>query len=351
MIQSSPSRTERVRRPARSEPARGLGEELAPDLLAGDGPGHVALLLGLGGVGHHGRDAHAQADLEVAAGDEEAGLLLVVDHLHDGRLAPPAVLLGPGERGQPGLGLLALELLGAAQALRASPQRAGQVSKEPALGSALALEEAPALGAEGGFLGRVARSPWRSPSQPAPRASRRAMSRSFQVRALPRREGQELGAAIVHVAVELPGEAHAAVGLDVLLGGEEEGLGGADPRGGGGHRQLGEIGGEGPRGVVGVGARQLQGDVDVDQLVLDGLERGDGAPEGEAPQRVLAGHVERGLGAAHLLEGDQDGGAVEDALGQRPAFAGRAERLGGGALEARCARASAWDRSSPPRCA
>jgi hypothetical protein len=46
---------------------------------------------------------------------------------------------------------------------------------------------------------------------------------------------------------------------------------------------------------------------------------------GRPKATVLAGHVEGGLGAAHLFEGDEDGGAVEDALGQRPAFAGRAE--------------------------
>jgi hypothetical protein len=60
--------------------------------------------------------------------------------------------------------------------------------------------------------------------------------------------------------------------LDVLLGREEERVAGTDAGGGRGHRQLGSVRGERPRAVIGVGARQLEGDVDVHQLVLDGLE-------------------------------------------------------------------------------
>src|SRR6266436_6514201 len=66
----------------------------------------------------------------------------------------------------------------------------------------------------------------------------------------PEGEPEERGAAVVEVAVELPGEAHAAVGLDVLLGGEPVGLGGGDARGGGGDAELRRVLGERPRAVV-----------------------------------------------------------------------------------------------------
>ena len=51
--------------------------------------------------------------------------------------------------------------------------------------------------------------------------------------------------------------------------------------------------------------------VHVGELVLDRLERRDRPAEGEAAQRVLARHVERGLRAADLLEGEQHRRAVE----------------------------------------
>ena len=135
------------------------------------------------------------------------------------------------------------------------------------------------------------------------------------------------------MAVELPGEAHAAVGLDVLLGRDVERVGRAHARRRRGHREVGRLGGERPRAVVRVGPRELDAHVHVHQLVLDGLERGDRPAEREAAERVLARHVERGLGAAHLLEGEQHGGPVEEPAEQRPALAGRAERLGRRALE------------------
>ena len=45
MTYSSPSRTARVCRPARSEPAPGFGKQLRPDLFAPNHAGHVATLL------------------------------------------------------------------------------------------------------------------------------------------------------------------------------------------------------------------------------------------------------------------------------------------------------------------
>ena len=137
----------------------------------------------------------------------------------------------------------------------------------------------------------------------------------------------------MEVAVELPGEAHAAVHLDVLLGRLVVGLARGHPRRRRRDAQLGGVLGERPGAVVGVRPRQLDAHVHVGQLVLDGLERGDLPPEGEAAERVLARHVERGLRAADLLEGHQYRRAVEQPLHQRPALAGRAQGLGRGALE------------------
>src|SRR5215467_6629281 len=45
------------------------------------------------------------------------------------------------------------------------------------------------------------------------------------------RQREQLGAAVVEVAVELPSVAHAAVHLDVFLGGEEEGVAGRNSGG------------------------------------------------------------------------------------------------------------------------
>src|SRR6201997_4698373 len=42
----------------------GLGEQLAPDLLARRKLRQQPSLIGLGAIGHHGRSAHAFADLE-----------------------------------------------------------------------------------------------------------------------------------------------------------------------------------------------------------------------------------------------------------------------------------------------
>src|SRR6266567_5903996 len=56
----------------------------------------------------------------------------------------------------------------------------------------------------------------------------------------PERHG--VGAAVVHVAVELPGETHAAVNLDVVLGAVLERLRRADAGGGGRFRQFGCVG-------------------------------------------------------------------------------------------------------------
>ena len=80
---------------------------------------------------------------------------------------------------------------------------------------------------------------------------------------------------------------------------------------GGRHRQLRRAGRERPGAVVAVGAGQGRRDVHVGQHVLDRLERADRPAERHALQRIVAGHLQRPVGAADLLEGDQHRGAVE----------------------------------------
>ena len=72
------------------------------------------------------------------------------------------------------------------------------------------------------------------------------------------------------------------MGLDVLLRRVVEGLRRGDARRRGGERQLARAGRQRPGAVIGVGARQLVADIHVGELVLDRLERGDGAAEGIA---------------------------------------------------------------------
>src|SRR5262245_24508631 len=105
------------------------------------------------------------------------------------------------------------------------------------------------------------------------------------------RQRQQLGAAVVEVAVELPRVAHAAMHLDVLLGGEEEGVAGRNSGGRGSEGQLGGVARQCPGPIIGIGTGELGGDIDVGQLVLDGLKGTDRAAEGITLERVVAGHV------------------------------------------------------------
>src|SRR5690606_33193657 len=59
-------------------------------------------------------------------------------------------------------------------------------------------------------------------------------------------QGQQLRATVMEVAVELPGKTHAAVGLDVFLGGVVVRIDGADPCSGRRQRQLRRISGQRP---------------------------------------------------------------------------------------------------------
>ena len=87
-----------------------LGEELAPDLLAGQHRPEVALLLVLGAVGDQRRAEHADADHVEEPRHAGAADLLVDDDLMQRAEPLAAVLRGPGDGGEPGLGELALPL-------------------------------------------------------------------------------------------------------------------------------------------------------------------------------------------------------------------------------------------------
>src|SRR5690349_24046423 len=86
------------------------------------------------------------------------------------------------------------------------------------------------------------------------------------------RQGRRVGAAVIQMTVEFPGETHAAMDLDVVLGAVLERLRCADPRGGSGFRQFRGIGRERPGAVVTIGSSQGRGDVHVGQHMLHRLE-------------------------------------------------------------------------------
>src|SRR5215467_14143037 len=103
-------------------------------------------------------------------------------------------------------------------------------------------------------------------------------------------ERGRVGAAIEHVTVELPGETHAAMDLDVVLGAVLERLRCADAGAGGGFGQFGRVGRKRPGAVIAVGACKRRGYVHVGQHVLDRLERADRPAEGDTVERVVAAY-------------------------------------------------------------
>ena len=131
----------------------GLGEELAPHLLAPEHGSQVAVLLLLGAVGDQGRPAHADPHREHADRHVEAGDLLVEDGLAPGRVAPSAVLDGPGDR--PPATLVERVLPGAASThvVRVLVIQRPVVESAPRLG--VVRQPRPHLGAEPGVVGTV----------------------------------------------------------------------------------------------------------------------------------------------------------------------------------------------------
>src|SRR5437016_522587 len=74
--------------------------------------------------------------------------------------------------------------------------------------------------------------------------------RVFPIRKTTEPERRCVGAAVIHVAIELPGETHATVHLDVVLGAVLERLRRADARGRRRLRQFRSVGRERPRTVI-----------------------------------------------------------------------------------------------------
>src|SRR5215218_2178064 len=85
-----------------------LREQLAPDLLTGSELRQVPPLGVLAAKGHHGRSAHALADLERLRQLAVHAFFLLPDHLFDRRGAAAAIFLRPMQAGPAALGLLLL---------------------------------------------------------------------------------------------------------------------------------------------------------------------------------------------------------------------------------------------------
>ena len=126
----------------------------------------------------------------------------------------------------------------------------------------------------------------------------------------------------------LPGEADAAVDLDVLGRGVEVRVGAVRLGQAGRHRQLLVVLAGCPRGVVGGRLARLDLEQHVGALVLDRLERADRAAELDAHLGVLDRHLEHLLRTADHLVGRHRGGLVEGLRQCGPAGPRLAERRG-----------------------
>src|SRR6267378_4858266 len=98
---------------ARAQPGNigtsgGLREQLAPDLFAGGELRQIVAFVFFTAKGHHGRAAHAFADLERLRQLAVDAFLLLPDHLLDRRRATPAIFLRPVQAGPAGFGFLLL---------------------------------------------------------------------------------------------------------------------------------------------------------------------------------------------------------------------------------------------------
>src|SRR5215472_3596779 len=363
-------------KPRDSGTAGWLGEQLAPDLLARRQWRQVFALLLLGSERHHGRPAHAVADDEQPRELAERALLLLPDHALDRGGATATIFLWPMQAGPAGFRLLFLPGPGDIEdvgALEPDAAERGLAQLFLILLRRIRGDPGLRLATERGLLrgvvevhlclpchsGRAKREPgisftnfwiprcaiahlWSAP--PAhPGTTTRKLGRVLLAHVVDQRvlpiglaaetERERIGAAVIHVAVELPGEAHAAMDLDVVLGAMLERLGRADARGRSRLRQLAGIGRKRPGAVIAIGARQGRRDIHICEHVLDRLERADRPAEGDAVERVVAAHLKRAVGAPELLEGDQHRGTVEHLRDHAKTFAGAAERLGLGALE------------------
>ena len=117
-IHSSPSRSARVCRLARSLPAPGSENSWHADDVAAVQLAEVRILRHVGAVGEDRRGDHAEADREVRlVRGVVLGLERVVGPLVGRRQAASAELLGPGDPAQPGVEALGSPLLGLGQPL------------------------------------------------------------------------------------------------------------------------------------------------------------------------------------------------------------------------------------------
>src|SRR6478736_6035375 len=85
-----------------------LRKQLAPDLFAGGELRQVMALMLLAAIGHHGRAAHALADLERLRQLAVNPFFLLPDHALDRGRATPAIFLRPVQTGPAGFGFLFL---------------------------------------------------------------------------------------------------------------------------------------------------------------------------------------------------------------------------------------------------
>src|SRR6266403_4027815 len=166
--------------------------------------------------------------------------------------------------------------------------------------------------------------------------------RVFPIREAAERQRRRVGAPVIHVAVEFPGETHAAVHLDVVLGTMLERLGRADARGSRGLRQFRRIGRERPGAVVTIRTRQRRRYIHVSEHMFYRLERANRPAEGDAIERVVAAHFQCAIRATDLLECHQHRGAVEYLQNNAPAFIDATERLGLAIPESEFGLAARW---------
>src|SRR6185436_15022351 len=102
----------RARTQARDVGAAGrLGEQLAPDMFAGGELRQIVALVLLAAERHHGRAAHALADLERLRQLAVDALFLLPDHFLDRGRAAAAIFLRPVQAGPAAFGLLLLPRL------------------------------------------------------------------------------------------------------------------------------------------------------------------------------------------------------------------------------------------------
>ena len=163
-----------------------FAEQLAPNFFTTQCRFDVAVKLFRFGIGHHGRDAHAEANFKQTAWHGEIFLFLVIDDLEDGRQLPPTETFLPGDAGEPGVGLFCLPGFATLHFLGGHAAKA-QSGSPRGFRFGVGFEEGAGLGAEGGFFGAVVEVHDFGFLQAALRVSIRSTRRFFQNGAPPRR--------------------------------------------------------------------------------------------------------------------------------------------------------------------